>query len=197
MTIAAFMQVGWAGHGPQRARHAMPHAAFHATHAQTYLLPSGYDTIVIDSGWYWYDNANPGGCSDGASVDALSVRERPCTRSWRVCAGFPGESVDSYGRPYPRVDQYPSAADGRGWATIASKVRRSAVVGGVDVARPWHACAHAALVCLAQLHGMGLKLGLWMLRGIPNIAVDNDLPIAGACVRAFPLCVPVCLTLVL
>lgn len=93
-----------------------------ASYMAANLLPWGWDTVVIDEGWYW----------NGSS-----------------------ESIDAYGRPYPRTDMYPSAADGTGLRHIAD-----------------------------QVHAMGLKLGVWTLRGIPNAAVAANSPIANSSFRA-------------
>jgi len=60
------------------------------------------------------------------------------------------ESVDGWGVPTPHPFFYPSAAGGRGWAPIA-----------------------------AAIHALGLKFGVWTIRGIPAVAVANNLPIAG------------------
>lgn len=79
------------------------------------LLPSGYDTVVIDGGW----NIN------GSQL-----------------------IIDAHGRPYPRVDLFPSAADGHGFRTLAS-----------------------------QIHKMGLKLGVWMNRGMDASAFVANAPI--------------------
>ena len=48
-------------------------------------------------------------------------------------------TIDAFGRPYPRLDLFPSAADGRGFASFAAKI-----------------------------HGMGLKLGVWIHRGMDD-----------------------------
>lgn len=86
------------------------------------LLPSGYNLLTIDEGWAWYGGQQ----SQNASLDA-------------------------YGRPYPRIDQYPSAAGGAGFAPLA-----------------------------ARLKAMGLELGLWHMRGIPRAAAAARMPIAGS-----------------
>lgn len=59
-----------------------------------------------------------------------------------------GLITDNFGRPYPNVELFPSAADGRGLRSIAEKV-----------------------------NAMGIKLGAWTIRGIPRSAVEADLPI--------------------
>jgi alpha-galactosidase len=60
-------------------------------------------------------------------------------------------TLDAYGRPYPRADAFPSAGGGKGFGPIA-----------------------------AQVHALGLHFGVWTIRGIPKVAVDNKMPIAGS-----------------
>jgi alpha-galactosidase len=59
-----------------------------------------------------------------------------------------GVNIDSYGRYTPRVDMYPSAGNGNGFRALAD-----------------------------QVHAMGLKFGVWTIRGIPRLAADNKMPI--------------------
>jgi len=56
--------------------------------------------------------------------------------------------TDGFGRPYPRLDLFPSASDGRGFRTLSEKV-----------------------------HALGLKLGVWINRGISNSAYYSNLPV--------------------
>ena len=86
------------------------------------LLPFGWDLLTIDEGWYWFGGMQ----STNASLDA-------------------------FGRPTPREDEYPSAAGGAGFGPLAARV--------------------AAL---------GLDLGVWSMRGIPRVAAARRLPIAGS-----------------
>ena len=58
--------------------------------------------------------------------------------------------LDGYGRQLPDPARFPSAADGRGFAPLA-----------------------------AAVHDLGLKLGVHMMRGIPRLAVERDLPVYG------------------
>ena len=58
--------------------------------------------------------------------------------------------LDEYGRQLPDPERFPSAADGHGFAPLAE-----------------------------QIHAMGLKFGVHMMRGIPRLAVDNNLPVKG------------------
>ncbi|MFL6697158.1 MAG: glycoside hydrolase family 27 protein [Vitreoscilla sp.] len=67
----------------------------------------------------------------------------------------PEPAMDGYGRLIPAVNRFPSAAGGRGFAALASDV-----------------------------HGMGLKFGIHLMRGIPRLAVKRNLPILGTTYRA-------------
>ncbi|MFV0400299.1 MAG: glycoside hydrolase family 27 protein [Oscillospiraceae bacterium] len=62
---------------------------------------------------------------------------------------FPLE-MDGYSRLIPAVNRFPSSKDGRGFAPIAE-----------------------------QIHGMGLKFGIHIMRGIPRQAVHGATPIKG------------------
>ena len=58
--------------------------------------------------------------------------------------------LDAYGRQMPDPVRFPSAAGGKGFKPLADEV-----------------------------HKLGLKLGVHMMRGIPRLAVDGDLPVYG------------------
>jgi alpha-galactosidase len=64
-------------------------------------------------------------------------------------------NVDEFGRYMPAVNSFPSAHDKRGFTLLADYV-----------------------------HSLGLKFGIHILRGIPKIAVEKSLPIAGSSYRA-------------
>jgi len=63
--------------------------------------------------------------------------------------------IDEYGRFMPAINRFPSAADGNGFKSLAGYV-----------------------------HKLGLKFGIHIMRGIPVIAVKNNLPIMGTDLRA-------------
>jgi hypothetical protein len=63
--------------------------------------------------------------------------------------------LDAWGRLLPAVNRFPSSVDGRGFGPLADYV-----------------------------HGLGLKFGIHLLRGIPRQAFDNNLPVMGTTVRA-------------
>ncbi len=59
-------------------------------------------------------------------------------------------TLDEYGRQLPAVERFPSAAEGKGFGPIAEKI-----------------------------HGMGLKFGIHIMRGVPRLAVHKHLPVKG------------------
>lgn len=59
--------------------------------------------------------------------------------------------LDGYGRPQPAVNRFPSAADGAGFGPLAERI-----------------------------HALGLRFGLHMMRGLPRLAADRDLPVLGS-----------------
>ncbi len=67
----------------------------------------------------------------------------------------PDYSMDEYGRFLPAVNRFPSATDGNGFRTLAD-----------------------------YIHGRGLKFGIHIMRGIPKIAVQRDLPVLNSQVTA-------------
>ena len=58
--------------------------------------------------------------------------------------------LDAFGRQLPAANRFPSAANGRGFGPLAERI-----------------------------HGMGLKFGLHIMRGIPRQAVRDRLPVEG------------------
>jgi hypothetical protein len=62
-----------------------------------------------------------------------------------------GVTLDEFGRCIPATNRFPSAAHGAGFKPLAD-----------------------------QLHAMGLKFGIHIMRGIPRRAVEQNLPIAGS-----------------
>jgi len=64
-------------------------------------------------------------------------------------------AMDRYGRLIPAENRFPSSAGGRGFAPLA-----------------------------AYVHGLGLKFGIHIMRGIPRRAVQENLPVYGTGVRA-------------
>lgn len=64
-------------------------------------------------------------------------------------------TMDEYGRLIPDPARFPSAVNGKGFSDLA-----------------------------AYVHGLGLKFGIHIMRGIPRWAVEQNLPVKGSPVRA-------------
>jgi len=65
-------------------------------------------------------------------------------------AAKPVPTMDGNGRLLPAPNRFPSSVDGRGFAPIAT-----------------------------QVHRLGLKFGIHLMRGIPRLAVERNLPVLG------------------
>jgi alpha-galactosidase len=78
----------------------------------------------------------------------------PTARAGGYNAHAPLE-LDDHGRPMPVVARFPSAAGGHGFGPLATRV-----------------------------HDLGLRFGLHIMRGIPRLAVERDLPILGTAYTA-------------
>ena len=67
----------------------------------------------------------------------------------------PVPAMDGHGRLIPAPNRFPSSADGSGFTRLA-----------------------------ADVHAMGMKFGIHLMRGIPRLAVSKNLPILGTRYRA-------------
>ncbi|MBN1845204.1 MAG: NPCBM/NEW2 domain-containing protein [Sedimentisphaerales bacterium] len=67
----------------------------------------------------------------------------------------PQTHIDEFGRPWPAPGKHPSSADGQGFKPLADYV-----------------------------HGLGLKFGVHLMRGIPRVAVETNTPVLGTSHRA-------------
>lgn len=67
----------------------------------------------------------------------------------------PVPAMDGFGRLLPAPNRFPSAANGNGFAPLAKTV-----------------------------HALGLKFGIHLMRGIPRLAVERNVPIMGTRLRA-------------
>lgn len=102
-------------------------AEYMAEHLKAY----GWEYITVDIQWY--------------EPYANSSQYRP----------FVPLEMDEYSRLIPAANRFPSAADGRGFTTLAEYV-----------------------------HSLGLKFGIHIMRGIPRQAVHADTPIKGSAATA-------------
>lgn len=96
------------------------------------LKQYGWEYIVVDIRWYVSNDK------------AHGYNEKD-----------PQYNIDEYGRLIPAVNRFPSAANGKGFKTLAD-----------------------------YLHGKGLKFGIHIMRGIPVIAVNQGLPVKGSTATA-------------
>lgn len=96
-----------------------------------YLLPSGYKYLTVDIQWYEPE-------AKGHAYNPKAVL-----------------TMDEYGRLTPALKKFPSAADGKGFKSLADYV-----------------------------HSKGLKFGIHIMRGIPRQAVEKNLSVLGANVKA-------------
>ena len=67
----------------------------------------------------------------------------------------PKPAMDAYGRLIPAPNRFPSSAGGKGFAPLA-----------------------------VEVHKLGLKFGIHLMRGIPRLAVERSLPVLGTDLRA-------------
>ncbi len=79
----------------------------------------------------------------------------PKTKTHGYIADPHNVTLDGYGRLVPDTARFPSAANGVGFAALAEYV-----------------------------HGLGLKFGIHIMRGIPRWAVEQNLPVKGSTVHA-------------
>ena len=96
-----------------------------------YLLPSGYKYLTVDIQWYEPE-------AKGHAYDPKAVL-----------------TMDEYGRLTPGLKKFPSAADGKGFKSLADYV-----------------------------HSKGLKFGIHIMRGIPRQAVEKNTPVLGTSAKA-------------
>ncbi len=94
-----------------------------------HLLSHGYKYVVVD--YRWSDPFNEKHKMDGVPGNPLAM--------------------DANGRLLPAPNRFPSAADGRGFKSMADKI-----------------------------HAMGLLFGIHVMRGIPRLAVQANCPIEGS-----------------
>jgi len=95
------------------------------------LLPSGFDIFTVDIQWY------------EPSANGYDYRKDAEL------------TMDEYGRLLPAPNRFPSAAQGKGFKSLAD-----------------------------QIHRMGMKFGIHVMRGIPRQAVRMNTPILGTTLRA-------------
>ncbi|MEP6502674.1 MAG: glycoside hydrolase family 27 protein [Betaproteobacteria bacterium] len=91
----------------------------------------------------------------GYSVFTVDIQWYEPDASSYTCSDRPQSAMDGYGRLLPAANRFPSAGDGAGFAPLAD-----------------------------QVHALGLKFGIHLMRGIPRLAVERNLPVWGTNRRA-------------
>lgn len=86
----------------------------------------------------------------GYQVFTVDIQWYEPTASSYTYSANPESAMDGYGRLIPAENRFPSSAGGKGFAALA-----------------------------ADVHAMGLKFGIHLMRGIPRLAVKRKLPILG------------------
>jgi alpha-galactosidase len=125
--LALTPPMGWNSYDPFGDAVTEAEVVANAAWFRDHLQPLGWDTIVVD--FRWYDS----------KADGIRVQDPE------------GVMIDDFGRCIPAPNRFPSAADGRGFLALATR-----------------------------LHAMGLKFGIHIMRGIPRRAVERNLPIANS-----------------
>jgi hypothetical protein len=119
-------------------------------------------------GWNSYDAFGDSVTEAEVLANARYVKEKLASHGWQYVVvdyrwydpgafnNYPNSrkgvplTMDQYGRLLPSPNRFPSAADGKGFKPLAD-----------------------------EIHGMGLKFGIHIMRGIPRLAVKSNLPIEG------------------
>ncbi len=118
-------------------------------------------------GWNSWDCFGPTVTEQEVKANADYMAEHLATSGWQYVVvdirwyvendkahGYnekdPIMTVDEYGRLLPAVNRFPSSADGKGFRPLADYV-----------------------------HGLGLKFGIHIMRGVPRLAVQRNSPIFG------------------
>jgi alpha-galactosidase len=134
-TIALTPPLGWNSYDSYGDDVTEAEVLANARYLKEHLQPVGYEYVVVDYRWY-----DPG---------ASSAVNNPNARAGVQL------SADAFGRLTPPANRFPSAADGKGFQSLADTI-----------------------------HGMGLKFGIHIMRGIPRQAVKANLPIEGSAFHA-------------
>ncbi|MDE6055998.1 MAG: glycoside hydrolase family 27 protein [Lachnospiraceae bacterium] len=106
-----------------------------ADYMAVHMKDSGWEYIVVDIEWY--------------AKDAGTLRDK------YQYIPFGDEEIDEFGRLFPAVNRFPSAAGGKGFGPLAEYV-----------------------------HNLGLKFGIHIMRGIPRKAAHEHMPVFGTNVTA-------------
>lgn len=158
--------------GDYRVRVRVGNAAGH-DEATVHLIAGRTLVLTPPMGWNSYDCFGDNVTEAETLANARYVRETLHPHGWDTVVvdyrwydpgahdNYPNGragvdlTMDAYGRLLPSPNRFPSAVDGRGFKALAD-----------------------------QIHAMGLKFGIHIMRGIPRNAVKADLPIEGSSFKA-------------
>jgi hypothetical protein len=93
--------------------------------------------------------------SAGYNVFTVDIQWYEPAADGYAYSAHPVPTMDGYGRLLPAPNRFPSAADGQGFRPLADK-----------------------------MHALGLKFGIHLMRGIPRLAVEKNLPVLGTQLHA-------------
>lgn len=126
-----------------------------AAHMARHLAPHGWEYVVIDG--MWYQDAGPlAGEAPWEPEFVCRLQDEPHRALYCEPRIEPLPlRLDANGRLWPDLRRFPSSAGEAGFKPLADFI-----------------------------HGLGLKFGLHIMRGIPRQAVARNLPIAGSPHRA-------------
>ncbi|MEO6279595.1 glycoside hydrolase family 27 protein [Roseateles sp.] len=91
----------------------------------------------------------------GYDVFTVDIQWYEPTASSYTYSDKPQPAMDGYGRLQPAENRFPSSQGGRGFKPLAG-----------------------------QIHAMGLRFGVHLMRGIPRLAVERNLPVLGTTLKA-------------
>jgi alpha-galactosidase len=145
--------------------------------AQATATPSAYPDRLATTppmGWNSYDSYGGAVNEDEMKANARYLADHLAKYGWKYVVvdyywyfAYPeaaesssgqdklDTAIDDYGRLLPAPNRFPSSAGGQGFKPLADYV-----------------------------HSLGLKFGIHIMRGIPRVAVEHDLPVLGTEARA-------------
>jgi alpha-galactosidase len=120
------------------------------------ITAGGTTALTPPMGWNSYDSFGSSVTESETLAAAQAVKSQLQPFGWdTVVVDYlwfdPEQSIDSNGRYLPSPSKFPSAAGGKGFGPLAD-----------------------------QIHAMGLKFGIHIMRGIPRKSVTANSPIAGS-----------------
>jgi alpha-galactosidase len=151
--VAATPPLGWNSWDAYGLTITEPSFRANVTVQKDKLLPSGWIYSVIDEGWFF---ENP------------RDRDKPDTLRY---------AIDPFGRYVPVPARFPSAAP-QGMKPAVPSDARPAAANPIKLNATIEDTNFAALS--AWVHSQGLKFGIHIVRGIPRVSTERNMPIQGS-----------------